>query len=48
MGHLYVKNEVAAVRGGRRSLTFGISDQDVDEALQDLETIEVSYDKQFI
>merc|ERR1719312_1356182 len=35
-----VQDEAARVRGGRKSLSFGISDAEVDEALEDLNSIE--------
>jgi len=38
---IIVKDEAAAFRGGRRSLSFGLTDEDVDEALSDLQSIEV-------
>ena len=38
---MFVEDEVKALRGGRRRLGFGYSEEDIDGAMQELEDIEV-------
>ena len=38
---MFVEDEVRALRGGRRRLGFGYSEEDIDGAMQELEDIEV-------
>ena len=38
---MFVEDEVKALRGGRRRLGFGYSEEDIDGAMQELEDIEI-------